>query len=142
VKATDAGALVDSVERFLDAIERGDVEAAIEVVTLLVHPQMQFTSVIGSEIEGRTYIGLDGLREWFQDYTDTFEARYEDRRIRALSEEVFVGLFTNKLRGKGSDVEIAREIGTVWELRDGQVVRAVTYASPEQALQAAEAALA
>jgi len=142
VKVADAEALVGSVGRFLDEIERGDVGAAIKAVEPQIHPEMRFTSLIGSEIEGRTYIGLDGLQEWFQDYCDIFEVRYEDRRIRALGEDVVVGLFTTRLRGKGSDVEIAREIGTVWELRDGQVVRAVTYASPEQALQAAEAARA
>jgi ketosteroid isomerase-like protein len=137
--AAGAEALIGSVERFLDEIERGDVEAAIKAVEPQIHPDMRFTSLIGSEIEGRTYIGLDGLREWFQDYCDTFEVRYEDRRIRALGEDVVVGLFTNRLRGKGSDIEIAREIGTVWDLRDGQVVTAVTYASAEQALAAAEA---
>jgi hypothetical protein len=46
------------------------------------------------------------------------------------------------MRGRGSDVEVTREIGVVWELRDGQVVKTVSHASQDQALRAAEAVVA
>jgi ketosteroid isomerase-like protein len=142
VTAVGAEALVGSMERFLDEIERGDVEAAIAAVAQLVHPEMRFTSMIGSEIDGRTYIGPDGLREWFQDYSDTFEVRYLDRRFIAYDEGVIVGLFTNTMRGRTSDIELSRDIGTVWEFDDGLVVKAVTYGSQDEALKAAEVARA
>jgi ketosteroid isomerase-like protein len=142
VTAFNGEAPLGSIERFLDEIEGGDVEAAIAAVAHLIHPEMRFTSMIGSEIDGRTYIGSDGLREWFQDYSDTFEVQYVDRKFIVYDEGVVVGLFTNTMRGRSSDVELSRDIGTVWEFEDGLVVRAVTYGSQDQVLKAAEAARA
>jgi ketosteroid isomerase-like protein len=142
VTAFDGEAPLRSIESFLDEIERGDVEAAINAVAQLIHPDMRFTSMIGSEIDGRTYIGPDGLREWFQDYSDTFEVQYLHRLFTVYDEGVVVGLYTNTMRGRTSDIELSRDIGTVWEFEDGLVVKAVTYGSQDEALKAAEAARA
>jgi ketosteroid isomerase-like protein len=130
-------ALVGRVGRFLDELERGDVDAAIEVVESLIHPEMEFTSLIGSEVEGRTYVGVAGLREWFGDFCETFEIRYDNRLISVPREGVVLGLYTNTLRGKESRIEMSNDIGTVWELEDGQIVRAVTYPSQDEARSAA-----
>jgi ketosteroid isomerase-like protein len=137
--ASEVQPLIDSGERFLDELERGDVEAAIAAVVPFCHPEIRFTSAIGHELDGRTYVGTGGLREWFQEFSDTFDVRYEDRRFQTSGDDVVVGLLTMKLRGKGSGAEVIREIGTVWELRDGLMVNCVTYASQGEALQAAEA---
>jgi ketosteroid isomerase-like protein len=132
---------VRDVERFLDEIERGDVDAAIKAADSLVHPEMEFTSAIGSEVDGRTYIGVEGLREWFQEFSDVFEeVRYEDRDIRVFGDDVVVGLFTFHMRGRGSRVEVTRKIGTVWEFKDDRMVRAISYPSQDLALKAAESA--
>jgi ketosteroid isomerase-like protein len=130
---------VERVNGFLDGIERGDVEAAVGAAEPLVHPEMQFTSMIGSEVEGRTFIGLDGLREWFGDYTETFEVLYEDRRITVLGNRAVLGLYTCRMKGRGSELEVSRPIGTVWELEDGLIIRAVTYPDQDDAVKAAEA---
>ncbi len=137
--ATDIEQTIPNIERFLDAIERGDVETAIAAVEPLLHPEIEFTSAIGSEVDGRSYVGKAGLREWFQEFRDTFDIGYEDRRFRVFGERVLLGLFTMKLRGKGSGAEVIREIGTIWENENGLVVRASTYASQSEALAAAEA---
>ena len=137
----DSQTLVDASQRFLDGVERGDVDGLMEVITPLAHPGLEFTSVIGSEIDGRTYTGLDGIREWFEDLTETFAIEYRDRRITVHADgAIVVALYTIILRGKGSSVEIDREIGTVWELEDGLVVRGTTHPSQDEALKAAEAA--
>jgi ketosteroid isomerase-like protein len=131
--------LVERINRFLDEIERGDVGAAIEAVEPLIHPEMEFTSLIGSEVEGHTFVGVPGIREWFEDFSDTFEVQYTERSITALDDDVVLGLFTNTLLGKGSQLEMSREIGTVWEFENGLIVRAVTYPTQEEARKAAEA---
>ena len=138
----DATELVERADRFFDEIERGEWEAAVETVAPRTHREVRFTSLIASEIEGRTYVGLGGLREWFRDFTDTFEIEYRNRDISLQSNSVLVALYSMVLRGKGSTVEIEQEAGTVWELEDGLVVRAVTYPSHEEASKAAKVACA
>jgi hypothetical protein len=137
--ATEIEQTIPKIERFLDAIERGDVETAIAAVEPLLHPEIEFTSAIGSEVDGRSYVGTAGLREWFQEFCETFETRYADRRFQTFGEHAILGLFTMKMRGRGSGAEVIRQTGTVWELEDGVVVRATSYASQEQATTAAEA---
>jgi ketosteroid isomerase-like protein len=137
--ATEIEQTIPNIEQFLDAIERGDVETAIAAAEPLLHPEIEFTSAIGSEVDGRSYIGTAGLREWFQEFSDTFDVDYGDRRFRVFGDGVLLGLFTMRLRGRSSGAEVIRQTGTVWELEDGVVVRATSYASQDQATKAAEA---
>jgi hypothetical protein len=131
--------LQERLSQFLDALERSDAAAGIALVERWSHPEIEFTSMIGSELQGRTYRGLDELQAWFTELLETFEVRYEDREFRTPSDGVLLCLCTNKVRGRGSGAEIERHIGMVWELEGDLVRRSRSYGSHAEAIAAAEA---
>ena len=45
--------MIELMPRFFDALERGDVDAGMALADGLTHPDVEFNSVIGTEVEGR-----------------------------------------------------------------------------------------
>ena len=136
---TAAGLLVKPLGRIFDALDRGDVDAVLVVVEEICHPEVELTSGIGSAVEGRTYTGFDGLREWFGDLVGAFELSYNDREFREMNEDAVLFLSRLELRGRGSGASVIQELGTLFESKNGLVFRAVTYRSHRDAIAAAEA---
>ena len=139
---TAAERLIPELQGFFDAVEREDIEALEVVLDRNVHPDSEFTSQIGSELEGRTFLGPDGIREWFTDLIATMKLRYEDREFRTVGENAVLFLTTFSGKGRGSGADVSREIGVIWELEDGLVRRTISCPTQSEALAAAEALLA
>lgn len=138
--ATDAQKrVVELMPPFFDALGRGDVEAAMEHIDELVHPQVEFTSAIGSELQGRCYRGPDEVRAWFSELVETFDARYENLAFQLVGDDIVVGRYDFTARGRGSGAEVSGEVGVVWELEDRKIRRSNSYRSHAEALAAAEA---
>ena len=137
--ATAAEMLIEPLGRIFNALDRGDVDAASAVVEEIAHPDVELTSGIGSAVEGRTYTGVDELREWFGDLVGTFELSYDDRDFREVSEDAVLFLSRLELRGRASGALVVQELGTLFESKNGLVFRAVTYRSHSDAVAAAKA---
>ena len=128
----------DLVQLFHD----DDVWAAFTVaVAPFFHPD--FESVAGGmPDEETTYIGLDGLRAGWRDWTAPWAAyRTEiDEAIDLGGGRVFV-LFHDFARLKNTTEELNQTPANIWTVRDGKIARAEFYPdwrdAPEQALEAA-----
>ena len=121
---------VEVVRRMVEVFNSDDPRQAISSF----HPDVEFTSAF---TEGKTYVGLDGMRE----YADDLEAVWEywhsenDRFVDGGADRV-VWLYRTVGRGKGSGVPVDQPIATVWTLRDGLIWRAQVYLDQRDALEA------
>jgi ketosteroid isomerase-like protein len=134
--------IASAMSDFYDALARRDLDAAMAAIEGFLHVDCELVSVIGSEIEGRTYRGAAEVRGWFANLLDSFDVRYEDRDYRVISEGLLLLLCTNKLRGRASGVDVSRDIGVVWWIEDGLVRSCRSYGSHAEALSVVEAARA
>jgi ketosteroid isomerase-like protein len=121
-----------AVQRYADAISRGDVDAALEVC----HAEVEFSSLL-AKLEGTTYRGHAGVRRYFRDVDAAWdEWRMETEQVlRAPDGRVLIVLRMH-VRGRGSRVPLEQSVAHVWELRDGKLWRSTPYRDPEEALRA------
>jgi ketosteroid isomerase-like protein len=115
---------------FAHAITTGDREAALAVC----HPEMEFVSMLG--IGGRSYLGHDGIREYFQDIQSAWtEWNVEVERVAEGVDGRVAIVMTMRARGKESGLELTQRTAHIWTLRDGRLLRNELYREPEDALQ-------
>ena len=116
-------------------VRNDDVWAArVEAVAAFYHPDVE--SVRLGLPGGRTYTGLDGLRnlwlEWLAPWT-TYRIEAED--VIDLGDRVLV-LAHVFGRPEGSQAEVENTVASVWTLRDGKIARAEFYIDRAEALKA------
>jgi ketosteroid isomerase-like protein len=124
---------IELVRSGMEAWDREDMPALIA----LCDPDVEFVSIFAG-MEGRTYRGYDGLREYFADMSDTWTEFHRDieEMIDAGDDRVVVFF---RLRGiaRGSGVPVDERVTTVFRLRNGLLHRMVVYRDREEALEAA-----
>ena len=124
---------VEIVRRSLKANARGDIEEALTYVD----PDGELHSAIIGGAEGHVYRGHDGFRRWYAETEATFEElRTELTEFRDLGDRV-VGLGQIHARGRESGVELDSATGWVFTLRNGKILKAEGFLSPDEALKAA-----
>ena len=104
------------------------------VVASLLHPDFEIVgTVIGTE---RSFVGIEGLREFLLDWLAPWEAyRSEVVRTVDLGNDV-VMTFRIFGRREGSTSELESSAAWVSTIHDGKVARIVGYADPGEALKA------
>ena len=123
---------VETVRRALEATNRGDIE---EVLTY-IDPDGELHSAIIGGAEGNVYRGHDGFRRWYAETEATFEElRTELTEFRELGDRV-IGLGHIYARGRESRAELDSATGWVFTLRNGKVLKAEGFLSPDKALKA------
>jgi ketosteroid isomerase-like protein len=123
------------VYAFAVAIDKGDVEAAVEVCD----PEIEFRSVFA--IDGRAYVGHAGIRQYFVDVATTWDTYHmEVHRVVGGRDGRVAIIMTMHVRGRGSGVAISDPTGHVWTLRNGRLLRNRVYREPTEALAAINAA--
>ena len=123
----------EAVRRLSDAINRSDPDDAVTVC----HPEIEFLSVLA--VEGRAYVGHNGIREYFEDIASAWEEWHVEIHRTAAGPDGRVAIeMTMHMRGKGSGAPLAQRTGHVWTLRDGKLLRNRPFRDPEQALRALE----
>jgi ketosteroid isomerase-like protein len=132
---------LEAVERSIEVIESGDAARAPELIREIAHPEVEWTPLIASGVEG-SYRGRERLAAFFEDFVGSFEARYDDRELRPLGDEAVLLLCRLKLRGRESGLDIDQEMGSVFEFEDGLIRRGHAYPTHAEALAAAEGASA
>ena len=118
-------------EEWSAGVERGDPGAAFGME--VVADEFEFT------VEGfHPERGREGYVEWFRTWTAEVEdwSLQLERLIDAGHDRV-VALTYQSPTGKGSGAPVELNLGTVWELKDGRVVRMRTYRTHAEALEAA-----
>jgi ketosteroid isomerase-like protein len=129
---------VEIVRKIFEAVERGDTETVVS----LYDPAFDFDfsrhpwSGVSGDVSH--YSGLDGLRRWYQEWTEAWEA-YEERSEELIEAgEQVVSVVSSRARGRmsGAPVESPHHAAGVWTLRNGKVVRTVWFPSREEALEA------
>jgi len=102
-----------------------------EDVELVVDP--------GAFLEGGTFRGRDAVGDWFGNWFATFEPsyRFDIDEAREIGEVVLL-IASHRGRGRTSGVEVARQTGYHYRLRDGKITRVEIFATPAKALEAAE----
>jgi ketosteroid isomerase-like protein len=126
-----ASANVDLVLSIYAAWERGDYDWAD-----WAHPDIEWVRADGPD--PGSWTGVEGLATAWRDFLSAWEGyRIQVESCRALDDERVLVLTKRSGRGKTSGLEVGHEAGrgaTVWHLRDGKVVRQVTYWDRDRAL--------
>jgi ketosteroid isomerase-like protein len=121
------------VVAIIEALNARDAEAVGE----LLAPQAEFRSYLAS-VEGRTYVGLDGVRQYFADLADTFdEVRWSALEIEEGTEGRLAVTVDFLARGRGSGLEFERRLTNVFTIVDGRVACNEVFTDPAEARRAA-----
>jgi ketosteroid isomerase-like protein len=123
---------VELYRRGIEAFNRRDLEAFLA----LADPDVVGISRVLA-IEGGSYRGHDGTREWWRDLLGVFP----DFRIEVVWVRVAADLTVSELRnsahGEGGAAPLEDFVWQVSEWRDGRVVRWQMYESEQDAIEAA-----
>ena len=124
---------VETVRRGYEALERGGVEALLE----LIAPDFELVTPPELASEPDTYRGPEGLRRYFDSFYEAMdEIRMEGHRFHDVGDRVVVE-FTLHARGRSTGIETKLEAVQVWEVADGLATRLDIYPTLEEALTAA-----
>ena len=120
------------VRRGLEAVNRDDWQAALAYLD----PSVEWDSDPGDP-DAATFHGPDGVRQFWTTWTENFEdlALYPVDLLDAGDAVVAVTRLVG--RGKASGVEVERLFFSVYEFREGKVVRYRQFDTRAEALEAA-----
>ena len=124
---------IELVQGVLEAVNRRDAEGMISAI----HPDYEFVPIMAA-LEGRVYMGADGVHQWLADMDDHWEyfeccpEEYHDLGDRVIA----FGHW--RARGRASGVEVdGQPASWVGWVRDDLLCRWHTFTDREEALGAA-----
>jgi ketosteroid isomerase-like protein len=121
---------VEIVRAGIEAWNAGDRDRALSVFD----PEIEFHSAT----ERKTYRGLDGMVRYTEDVGAVIEDfQFEDIRFLNAGRDRVVALYRIVGRGAGSGVPVSREVGALWQLRNGKILKGEIYLDRQEALEAA-----
>jgi ketosteroid isomerase-like protein len=124
------------VGEILDAWNRNDFEAVLSRTA----DDLEWVPATIATVEGDSFQGRDGLREFFRLWGETWETwDVTLAEVRDLGETVVV-LGQVRATGRGSGLQLDQPVAYVFELRDGLLARGRSYFDHSEALTAAGAA--
>jgi ketosteroid isomerase-like protein len=117
-----------------EALSRGDVDTFKSLSRERLDPQFEFHSVW----DGRVFRGFPGTQEWISDTRETWDDYDQElEEITDLGDHVLVVLRISA-RGGGSGVPVTQELAVIWTFESDRAIRARSYASKAEALDAVE----
>jgi len=122
---------VEKVKYGFAALARGDLEEMLTVV----HPDIELLPLSG-KLEGRTYHGHEGVREWDRGRHDTWDLEFTPSEYEELGDSVLVHGEVRS-RGAASGVELDTQVSWLFGFRDGKIVRLEAFLDREEARAAA-----
>ena len=123
---------VERVRQGYAAWNRGDMDAMLALL------DSDFEYITSGVFPGLApvYRGHQGFQDFWRDFRETWEIlNIELNEARDAGQQV-VMLLTFHARGRDS-LEVRRQFGNVWTLRDGLAVRCEAYGDWSEALEAA-----
>ena len=126
----------ENVERVRAQYERWnarDFEAWIEGFD----PEIEYMSSVVASIDGGgKYRGHEGLRRFVTEYFEDWES-FQLEPIEYFDADTKVAVVMRAVaRGRGSGVQVDREIAHVWTFRGGRAIRHESFAGRDEALEA------
>ena len=126
---------VETFKRFVDAFNRRDVEAIVEVVDAGVKWRPAAPVALGGETT--VYRGHSGISEGLRDLHDSFaELQIDLSEFQEVGDRV-LGTGRIRTRGKGSGAEFDSAFGAVFEFKNGKATQIRSYLDLGEALEAA-----
>jgi ketosteroid isomerase-like protein len=124
---------VEIVRRAMEAWNREDMAA----LAAMSDAEVEFVSIFAG-MEGRTYRGYDGLREYFADMRDAWTEFHRDiEEVIEAGDDQVVVFFHLRGTARTSGVSVDEDVTTVFELSKGRLYRMVVFRDREEALEAA-----
>ena len=124
---------VEIVRATMEAFQRRDIEA----ILAHWHEDAEWRPAISpGGLEGTTYSGHDGLRNWMAELDESWETfDVVEPRFEAVGDRVLV-LARVHARGLSSGAEIDAPLSQVWEFDEGKVRRLTGFVTHAEALEA------
>jgi ketosteroid isomerase-like protein len=115
---------------------RGDYDGMLDFLISNSVPDIELYSRFGG-FSGEPYRGHDGLRAWLADIQENFE-RFDPwlDEARAGGDDRVVALGGISFRARESGIDMAEQMGWVYEFRNGLLRRMMFYGSWREALEA------
>jgi ketosteroid isomerase-like protein len=125
---------VEIVQRGLDAFNADDATGFLD----LWHPECEFFSVTGSQMDATPYRGHEGIRRYLGEAAETWaELGFETERIlEGKDEDVVVTVGLLRGEGRASGVLVEQRVGMVYKLRGRKIRYCRAYREPREALEA------
>ena len=123
----------DLVRRMFAAFSDGDFHA----VAPFLHPDLEIRPALVGGLEGVTYRGVDGMRQFWADISAAWaEFRIEPAEFRRVEGAVLV-LGRTYAQGRESGISLESDAGWLAGIRDGRLVTFQSFNSQTEALEAA-----
>jgi ketosteroid isomerase-like protein len=120
---------IEVVEAAYAAITRRDIDAFLD----LVHPDVEFGSLF-SVLEGGTFRGHDGVREWWRAASGALGGiRIEPGRVESFRDR---GITRVRIVGTADGVDIPHEHWQAWRIREGKILWWDVFPTENEALEA------
>jgi ketosteroid isomerase-like protein len=101
-------------------------------------PDIELRSAVVPALAPKTYRGLDEMVRWRENLAVVMEdVHFEDSQFLDAGRDHVVHLYRLVGRGAGSGVPVNREIGALWQLRNGKLLKGEVYLDQREALEAA-----
>jgi ketosteroid isomerase-like protein len=127
---------VEAARRGFEALDSGGVEAFLD----FIDPQFEMTTPADMTVEPATYRGHEGMRRYFDSFYEIMdEVRFEPHEFIDAGDRVVVPARL-VARGRDTGIEAVQQLTMVWTLRGGKAIGCETYATKDEALEAAGAA--
>jgi ketosteroid isomerase-like protein len=125
---------VERVRRAVDALNRGDLEAALD----RVHPELEWQT-LDAFPEAGTYRGTDEVREFFETWQETFHGFHlQLESCEAIGDDHVIAALRVGGEGAGSGVEVESPLFfQLLEYREGELIRARMFQTEAEAREAA-----
>jgi ketosteroid isomerase-like protein len=99
--------------------------------------EVEYLSSVAASVGERVYRGHEGVRRFVSEYFEGWEQfQLEPTEYLEAGPRV-VAVMRAVARGRGSGVQVGRELAHVWTFRSGSPIRHESFASRAEALEAA-----
>jgi ketosteroid isomerase-like protein len=125
---------IELVRSALDLLNTQDVEAVLP----FIHPEFEFSTPPAISVEPQTYRGHDGLRLYFEQWTDAADrvGLVADELLDAQGDAVIASARL-VARGRETGIETELAVGMVWHVHGGLAVGLEIYPTFDEAKRAA-----
>ena len=125
---------IDLVRRIFDSVNRGDADGALAAAS--DDFEMDWLSSIGPA-KG-VYRGKEQVRAVWTSYLDAFDLlEWDPQEFIEVDESRLIVVNRNRVRGRGSGVEVGAVGAQLWTIRGGMAQSVTLYQSKADALEAA-----
>ena len=125
---------VSLVRQLIEAFNSEDIDR----VLALAHSDVEIEISPDVSAEPDIYRGHEGMRRYFESFRDAMvDIHFEAERIWEIGTTVVVALLLTA-RGRQTAIAVEQHSAGVWTFSDDKLIGIHAYASPEDALQAAE----